>query len=77
MYLMQLVTASFCMLTNKKNRKELDRLRGKLIKSIVGLNSRYRTSPLLNALNINSISNVIDFNNVCLLNNVMNNVINN
>ena len=57
-------------LTNK-NRKELDKLQGKLKKSIVGLNSRYRTSPLLNALNINSISDVIDFNNVCLLNNII------
>ena len=36
-------------LTNK-NRKELDKLQGNLIKSIVGLNSRYRTSPLLNVL---------------------------
>jgi exonuclease III len=52
-------------------RNALDKLQAKLVKCLVGLGPKYRTSPLLNALKIHSISKVIDVNNISLLHNIM------
>jgi hypothetical protein len=60
---------SLCLKT--KDLNEIDKLQGKLIKCIVGIGKRYRTTPLLNALNISNISNVIEFSTLQLMNNIM------
>ena len=51
--------------------KDLDKIQGKLIKSIVGIGVHYHTTPLLQALQILSVSATIDLSTVCLLYNIM------
>ena len=46
---------------NSKNLHALNKLQSKLIKCIVGIGARYHTSPLLQALGVENISNVIEF----------------
>ena len=49
----------------------MDKLQGKLIKCIVGLGPRHKTSHLIQALNVNSISRLTDFNSLSLFHNIM------
>ena len=52
---------------------DLDKLQARLIKRIVGIGATYRTTPLLQALKVQKMCNIIDFNNVLLFRNIMNN----
>ena len=45
-----LTYACHSMYLNNENLKDLNKLQGKLVKCIVGLSSRYRTTPLLQAI---------------------------
>ena len=56
---------------SNRNKYELDKLQGKLIKCIVGLGPRHKTSHLIQALNVNSISRLTDFNSLSLFHNIM------
>ena len=46
-------------------------MQAKLLKSIFGIGPNYRTTPLLQALYMHPISQIIDFNLACLFNNIM------
>ena len=61
------------MYLSKANRRDLDICQGKLIKCIVGLSPKYRTTPLLQALNIQTVARSVDFCSISLLNNVLRN----
>ena len=61
------------MFLSKVNRTELDKCQSKLIKCIVGLNPRHRSTPLLQALNVHNISRSVDFNTTSLLHNILKN----
>ena len=54
-----------------KNEYELDKLQGKLIKCIVGLLPRHKTSHLIQVLNVKSISRLTDFSNLNLFHKIM------
>ena len=56
------------MFLSKVNRTELDKCQSKLIKGIVGLNPRHRSTPLLQALNVHNISRSVDFKHNILKN---------
>ena len=62
--------ACHSMYLNNENLKDLDNLQGKLVKCIVGLSSRYRTTPLLQALKLQKISNVLELNTLQLFNTI-------
>jgi hypothetical protein len=66
-----LMYACDTMYLSKRNRMELDKLQGRLVKCIAGLGSRYRTTPLIQALNMHRMSQLVDFNAINLLNNIM------
>ena len=53
------------------HRNELDKLQAKLVKCIVGVGQQFRTTPLLQALKMVNISQIIDINNLFLLKNVL------
>ena len=59
------------MYISKQNIKELDKLQAKFIKCLVGIGSSYKTTPLLKALKIHNISNVINLNSLVLFKNIM------
>jgi hypothetical protein len=59
------------MLLKKVHRDDLDKLQAKLIKSIVGIGPKYRSTPLLEALKVTKISRVIDVNNLFLLKRIL------
>ena len=61
------------MYLSKANRRDLDICQGKLIKCFVGLSPKYRTTPLLQALNIQTVARSVDFCSISLLNNVLRN----
>ena len=50
---------------------ELDKLQGKLVKCIVGLGPKYRTTPLLDAVRLKKMSHIINANSLSLLNNIL------
>jgi hypothetical protein len=50
---------------------ELDKTQSKLVKCIFGLNPRYRTTPLLQAVKLHKVSHVINVNTISLFHNVM------
>ena len=52
---------------------DLDKLEARLKKRIVGIGATYRTTALLQALKVQKMCNIIDFNNVLLFRNIMNN----
>ena len=54
-----------------RERNKLDKLQSRLVKCSVGIALRYRTSPLLKALKLHSVSNVVDVNTIRLFNNIM------
>ena len=70
MYLWSVAYACHSMYLNNENIKDLDKLQGKLVKCIVGLSSRYRTTPLLQALKLQKISNVVELNTLQLFNTI-------
>ena len=51
--------------------KELDKLQAKFIKCLVRIGSSYKTTPLLKALKIHNISDVINLNSLVLFKNIM------
>ena len=57
----------------ERNIMDLDKLQARLIKRIVGIGATYRTTALLQALKVQKKCNIIDFNNVLLFRNIMNN----
>ena len=57
----------------ERNMVDLDTLQARLIKRILGIGGTYRTTALLQALNVQKMCNIIDFNNVLLFRNIMNN----
>ena len=61
------------MYLSKANRRDLDICQGKLIKCIVVLSPKYRTTPLLQAVNIQTVTRSVDFCSISLLNNVLRN----
>ena len=61
------------MYLSKANRRDLDMYQGKLIKCIIGLSPKYRTTPLLQALNIQNVARSVDFYSISLLNNILRN----
>ncbi len=52
---------------SKSDIVELDKLQAKLIKSALGFTKYYRTTPLLNAMNVNKIANLTNIYTVDLL----------
>ncbi len=48
----------------------MDKLQAKLIKSALGFTKFYRTTPLLNAMNVNKIANLRNIYTVDLLKNI-------
>jgi exonuclease III len=61
------------MYLSKSNRNDLDKCQSKLLKCMLGLNVRCRTTYLLEALNVHKVTRSIDFYTVSLLNNVLRN----
>ena len=59
------------MYISKQNINELDKLQAKFIKCLVGIGSSYKTTPLLKALKIHNISDVINLNSLVLFKNIM------
>ena len=55
----------------KSHLRELNKVQAKLIKCMVGIGEKYRTTPLLQALYLNNMSNVIEYNTVVLYQNIM------
>ena len=47
------------------------KIQGNLLKCLVGLGPRYRTTPLLNAVYMSKVSSIIDMGNISLLNQIM------
>ena len=62
---------SECLALSSKHKNELNKIQAKLIKCIVGLGPKYRTSPLFKALNLHKISMYIDLNTLSLYHNIM------
>ena len=58
---------------SKANCQDLDICQGKLIKCIVGLSPKYHTTPLLQALNIQTVAQSVDFYSISLLHNILRN----
>ena len=56
-----------------KHRQDLDKLQSKLLKTALGLSKFARTTPLLEALKIPKISDVVDDNMLSLIKNMVNN----
>ena len=56
---------------SKGNKEELDKIQARLLKCIIGIGPRHKTSPLLKALNMFNISEHIDINCLLLLNKIM------
>ena len=54
-----------------RNLRELNKVQAKLIKCMVGIGEKYRTTPLLQTLYLNNMSNVIEYNTVVLYQNIM------
>ena len=59
------------MLGNSSGSSHSDKVQGKLIKSMIGIGPRYRTTPLLQAVNMKKISDIIDVNNLMLLRRIL------
>ena len=55
----------------KSHLRELNKVQAKLIKCMVGIGEKYRTTPLLQALYLNNRSNVIEYNTVVLYQNII------
>ena len=66
-----LLYACETMALSSTDKRSLDKIQAKLLKSIFGIGPNYRTTPLLQALYMHPISQIIDFNSACLLNNIM------
>ena len=49
----------------------MNKLQANHIKCIIGIGNYYRTSPLLQALNMNTMSDMIDFHTVALFKSIM------
>ena len=58
-----------CIIITKSNLDQLDKLQSKFVKQCVGISSRCRSSPLLEALNIVSINSLISNLSLDLLRN--------
>ena len=56
---------------SQKQRSDLIKMQGNLLKCLVGLGPRYRTTPLLNAVYMSKVSSIIDMGNISLLNQIM------
>ncbi len=56
-------------LTNQ-NIKDIDTLQGNLVKTIVGIGKTYRTTPILDALKLKKISNIIYNQSLNLMRNI-------
>ena len=56
---------------SKGNKEELEKIQARLLKCIIGIGPRHKTSPLLKALNMFNISEHIDINCLLLLNKIM------
>ena len=56
---------------SKGNIEELDKIQARLLKCIIGIGPRHKTSPLLKALKMFNISEHIDINCLLLLNKMM------
>ncbi len=52
---------------SKSDIVEMDKLQAKLIKSVLGFTKYYRTTSLLNAMNVNKIANLRNIYTVDLL----------
>ena len=52
---------------DKKSVDELDKIQSKLLKSVLGLKSYCRTTPVLNALKMNKISTTVEIDELNLL----------
>ena len=62
--------ASDSVYLSQKQRSDL-KIQGNLLKCLVGLGPRYRTTPLLNAVYMSKVSSIIDMGNISLLNQIM------
>ena len=56
---------------SKQCKQDLDKLQARLIKCITGIGPSHKTTPLLQALKIQKISDAIDYNNIVLLRNII------
>ena len=56
---------------SKQRKQDLDKLQARLIKCIIGIGPSHKTTPLLQALKIQNISDAIDYNNIVLLRNII------
>jgi hypothetical protein len=56
---------------NKGQRQELNSAQGKLVKSIVGIGAKFRTTPLLDALGMCKVTSAVDVANLNLLKNTL------
>ena len=56
---------------SKGYKEELHKIQARLLKCIIGIGPRHKTSPLLKALNMLNISEHIDINCLLLLNKIM------
>ena len=56
---------------SKQDKCDLDKVQAKFVKCIIGIGQMYKTTPLLEALNMHAISKVVDVNSISLLNNIM------
>lgn len=57
----------------KQNVRDLDKLQGKLVKCLIGIGWTYRSTPLLKALSIKKMNNIVFMQNINLLRNILKN----
>ena len=55
---------------NDRNRQDLNKVQGKLVKCLIGLGRQYRITYLLQELNMHKITHIIDMNSIRLLHNI-------
>ena len=60
------------MYLSSQNIKDLDNIYSKLLKQMLGLGSFCKNTPLFQAVKMQIISNIIDFNNLILFSNTLN-----
>ena len=56
---------------SRKSKGEMDKLQAKLLKCIVGIGPNYRTTPLLEALYVQKVSRIVDFNTLMLFRHIL------
>ena len=66
-----LLYACDTMFLNNNDVSNLEKVQNTLVKCIVGISKRYRSKPLLYALNIQNISRVLELSTVRLFRNVV------